>query len=200
MNENNHVEIAGKIVTPIVQNYNYKNDKVYETSVEVMRLSGVYDVLPITIKSEFLKKYALKVGDRIRAEGQVRTYNRRTEHKVHVLLTIFVKKLIEEEKEIDKDDVVLDGFICKEPEIHTTPFGRVVSHLILTVNRPGGKSDYVPCVCWGNNANFAYCLKPGDRIRVKGRMQSRKYIKKFPTGEEKEMTTYEMSVGMIERL
>ena len=51
--------------------------------------------------------------------------------------------------------IILQGYLCKEPIYRETPLGREITDLLLAVNRPYGKSDYIPCICWGRNARYA---------------------------------------------
>ena len=120
-----------------------------------------------------------------------------------MLLMIFVRelrRLVEEEEPGIKNpnQIYLDGFICKKPQYRTTPFGREITDLLLAVNRPYNKSDYIPCIAWGRNARFAEKLEVGQRLKLWGRVQSRGYQKKYPSGEVIDKVAYEVSISKME--
>ena len=99
---------------------------------------------------------------------------------------------------MDKNEIYLDGFICKPPVYRITPFGREITDILLAVNRIHNKSDYIPCIAWGRNAKFASNLNVGDRIRISGRIQSRNYQKKLDDETEITKTAFEISVAKLE--
>jgi single-stranded DNA-binding protein len=96
------------------------------------------------------------------------------------------------------NSIFLNGFVCKKPIYRTTPFGREIADLLLAVNRAYNKSDYIPCIAWGRNARFASHFQVGDNIKIWGRIQSRKYQKKFPDGTVEDRVAYEVSISKIE--
>ena len=91
-----------------------------------------------------------------------------------------------------------NGFICKPPVYRKTPLGREIADLLIAVNRPYGKSDYIPCICWGRNARFASGFEVGGRTQVWGRIQSREYMKKLDEIESEKRVAYEVSVSKLE--
>lgn len=94
--------------------------------------------------------------------------------------------------------ILLDGYICKLPVYRKTPLGREIADLLLAVNRPYGKSDYIPCICWGRNARFAASFEVGEHVQVLGRIQSREYVKRLSETESEKRTAYEVSVSKLE--
>ena len=126
-----------------------------------------------------------------------------------LILTVFAKDVIkvEENEEEDSDivkkdsitnEVVLVGFICKKPIYRQTPFGREIADILLAVNRPYGKSDYIPCICWGRNARYASNFDVGEHVRIFGRIQSREYVKKLSETQTETRIAYEVSVSKLE--
>ena len=79
-----------------------------------------------------------------------------------------------------------------------TPLGREIADLLIAVNRPYGKSDYIPCICWGRNARFASNFTVGARCAIWGRIQSREYMKKISEEEVIRRVAYEVSVSKLE--
>ena len=134
------------------------------------------------------------------AKGQFRSYNRHEENRNHLILSMFVRELefIDEIGGRKPNSIFLDGYICKQPVYRMTPLGREIADLLLAVNRAYGKSDYIPCICWGRNARFAGKLEVGERIQVWGRIQSREYQKKVGDELVVNRVAYEVSVNKLE--
>ncbi len=133
--------------------------------------------------------------------GQFRSYNRHEEKKNRLILSVFVREIefIDELEESSKtNQIYLDGYICKEPVYRKTPLGREIADVLLAVNRPYGKSDYIPCICWGRNARFAGGFSVGDRCEIWGRIQSREYMKKISEDQLEKRIAYEVSVSKLE--
>ena len=118
-----------------------------------------------------------------------------------LILSVFVREIefIDELEESSKtNQIYLDGYICKEPVYRKTPLGREIADVLLAVNRPYGKSDYIPCICWGRNARFAGGFSVGDRCEIWGRIQSREYMKKIAEDQLEKRIAYEVSVSKLE--
>ena len=126
---------------------------------------------------------------------------RSDEQKNRLVLSVFVREVSFIEEELDgakTNSIFLDGYICKLPVYRKTPLGREIADLLLAVNRPYGKSDYIPCICWGRNARFASTFEVGEHVQIFGRIQSRNYVKKLTETETEERTAYEVSVSKLE--
>ena len=135
------------------------------------------------------------------ATGQFRSYNQHGEKKNRLVLSVFVREIAFVEEEWDgakTNTILLDGYICKQPIYRKTPLGREIADLLLAVNRPYGKSDYIPCICWGRNARFASGFEVGEHVQVLGRIQSREYVKKLSETESEKRVAYEVSVSKLE--
>ena len=118
------------------------------------------------------------------------------------MAVVFARELefIEEESdELKSNQIYLDGYICKEPIYRKTPLGREIADLLIAVNRSYGKSDYIPCICWGRNARFASGFEVGSHVEIWGRIQSREYVKKINENETEKRIAYKVSVSKIER-
>ena len=130
----------------------------YMVDVLVRRLSSSEDRIPLMISERLIDVSQDYTGEFIMADGQFRSYNRHEEQKNRLILSVFVREVefIDEEPDGAKTNtILLDGYICKPPIYRKTPLGREIADLLLAVNRPYGKSDYIPCICWGRNARFA---------------------------------------------
>ncbi len=195
--KNNKVYIMGEIVSEATFSHEIYGEGFYEFYVKVMRLSGQADILPVTISERLIQGNDLKVGSMISAVGQFRSYNKLEGGHSRLMLTVFVRELVEGAGERNPNGIVLSGYICKPPVYRTTPFNREIADLLLAVNRAYNKSDYIPCIAWGRNARFVQNLKVGDRVALSGRIQSREYQKRISDTEAVTMTAYEVSVSKL---
>ena len=137
----------------------------------------------------------------IEATGQFRSYNRHEENHNRLVLSIFAREFAvaeETQEATNTNQIFLDGYICKPPVYRKTPLGREIADILIAVNRPYGKSDYIPCIAWGRNARYAAGFKIGEHIRIWGRVQSREYTKKLDEDTQIKRTAYEVSVSKIE--
>ena len=194
--KNNKVYIYGEIVSEAVFSHEVYGEGFYEFYVKVMRLSGQADILPVTV-SERIMTEEMKVGGYICALGQFRSYNKVDGAKSRLMLTVFVRELLEAPPVKNPNSIVLSGYICKPPVYRTTPFNREIADLLVAVNRSYNKSDYSPAIAWGRNARFVRNLAVGDKIALSGRIQSREYQKKQPDESFVSMTAYEVSISKL---
>lgn len=202
--ETNMVKIVGKVISDQEFSHEMYGEKFYIIEMEVPRLSSSVDILPVTISERLLFNIDFKLGQYLIIEGQLRSYNRYIDTNNRLVLTIFARELfIPNEEELQAvlrkpNEIYLDGFICKNPVYRTTPFGREITDMLIAVNRPYNKSDYIPCIAWGRNARFCENLEVGDHIRLWGRIQSREYQKKLHNGEIETKTAFEVSLSKLE--
>lgn len=169
----------------------------------VRRLSSSQDRIPVMISERLIDVTRDYTGEYVEVYGQFRSYNRHDEQKNRLILSVFAREItfIEEEPDGAKTNVILlDGYICKLPIYRKTPLGREIADLLLAVNRPYGKSDYIPCICWGRNARFASGFEVGEHVQIWGRIQSREYVKKITETETQKRVAYEVSVSKLECL
>ena len=201
--ENNQVVIMGEIVGEFAFSHEIYGEGFYMVDVLVTRLSESADVIPLMVSERLLDVTKDYRGYKIMVTGQFRSYNRHEERKNKLVLSVFAREIdfIEEIGESSKtNQIFLDGYICKEPIYRKTPLGREIADLLLAVNRPYGKSDYIPCICWGRNARFASGFEVGTRCAIWGRIQSREYVKKISETDAERRVAYEVSVSKLEQL
>ncbi len=207
--ENNQVMVIGKIVSDFTYSHEIFGEGFYMAEAEVTRLSDSCDIIPLMVSERLLDMSGDYIGRYISVSGQFRSYNRHEEHKNRLVLSVFVRELeFLEEEEFEQyagensrtNQIFLDGYICKEPVYRKTPLGREIADLLLAVNRPYGKSDYIPCICWGRNARYASTFQVGARCAIWGRIQSREYMKKLSEEEVEKRVAYEVSVSKLEIL
>ena len=199
--ENNQVIMAGEIVSEFVFSHEVFGEGFYMLEISVRRLSNSYDVIPLMISERLIDVTQDYRGETIAVSGQFRSYNRHEEKKNRLVLSVFVRELefAEEEPESSRTNLIfLEGYICKMPVYRKTPLGREIADLLVAVNRPYGKSDYIPCICWGRNARYASGFEVGAHIQLWGRIQSREYTKKISEEEIERRIAYEVSVSKLE--
>ena len=200
--ENNQVTIMGKVATEFSFSHEVFGEGFYMVEVEVKRLSNSEDRIPLMISERLIDVTQDYTGEYIMVHGQFRSYNRHEEQKNRLVLSVFVREIsfMEEEPDGTKTNSIwLDGYICKEPIYRKTPLGREIADLLLAVNRPYGKSDYIPCICWGRNARYASGFEVGEHVRLLGRIQSREYVKRISDTETEKRIAYEVSVSKLEK-
>ena len=195
--KNNRVCFQGEICSEATFSHEVYGEGFYEFFVKVMRLSGQADILPVTVSERLFQGYDMHVGSVISAIGQFRSYNKIENGRSRLMLTVFVREIVENTQYRNPNCIVLSGYICKPPIYRTTPFNREISDMLVAVNRAYNKSDYIPCIAWGRNARFVQSLKVGDKIALSGRIQSREYQKKISETEAVTMTAYEVSVSKL---
>lgn len=195
--KNNKVFVAGEIVSDAVFSHEVYGEGFYEFFVKVMRLSGQADILPVTLSERLIQGALLGKGRTICAVGQFRSYNKIENGKSRLMLTIFVRELLDEAEGKNPNNILLSGYICKPPVYRTTPFNREIADVLVAVNRAYNKSDYIPCIAWGRNARFVKNLSVGDKVAISGRIQSREYQKRLSEDDVKTMVAYEVSVSKL---
>ncbi|MBC5714107.1 single-stranded DNA-binding protein [Roseburia sp. BX1005] len=201
--ENNQVSIVGTIISDFRYSHEVYGEGFYMVDVSVNRLSDFADIIPIMISERLADTTQNYEGQMIHVTGQFRSYNRHEEKKNRLMLSVFAREIefVEEEKEEYKSNqIYLDGYVCKEPIYRKTPLGREIADLLIAVNRSYGKSDYIPCICWGRNARFASGFEVGSHVEIWGRIQSREYVKKIAETVTEKRVAYEVSVSKVERL
>ena len=201
--ENNQVSIIGEIVSDFQYSHEVYGEGFYMVQVSVSRLSSFVDNIPVMVSERLIDVTQSCIGQYVYVSGQFRSFNRHEERKNRLVLSVFARELeLCEPQEADSasNQIYLDGYICKETVYRKTPLGREIADLLVAVNRSYGKSDYIPCICWGRNARFAAGFEVGSHVQIWGRIQSREYVKKVSDTQAEKRTAYEVSVSKIEFL
>lgn len=205
--ENNHIILVGKVTSDKRFSHEIYGEKFYIFDLSVPRLSGNDDVIPVTISERLMPNGNIELNSKIVVEGQFRSYNSYNEGRNRLVLTVFAKDIkfledqeseVEAKKDFISNEVTLIGYICKKPIYRQTPFGREIADILLAVNRAYSKSDYIPCIAWGRTARFCENMEIGTEIKLVGRVQSRKYEKKYEDGTVENKVAYEVSIGSLE--
>ena len=201
--DNNQVTIAGEILNSFSFSHDVFGEGFYLMEISVGRLSESNDVIPIMVSERLIDVKQDYTGMYAVVTGQFRSYNRHEETKNRLVLSVFAREieiLEEPADDVRPNFIFLDGYVCKPPIYRKTPLGREIADVLLAVNRPYGKSDYIPCICWGRNARFAESFQVGEHIQIWGRIQSREYQKKISETEFERRVAYEVSVSKLECL
>lgn len=190
-NTANRIALRGSLLSLPAFSHENHGRRFYRFSLEVQRLSGAADILQIVADEALLNKLDLSGGEMLYVEGQVRSFNSKLESGRKLIISVFADELIACDGG-PVNEVELAGAICKEPIYRRTPLGREICDVMLAVNRPYRRTDYLPCILWGKTAQEASQLPIGARLRLTGRLQSREYIKTLDSGSERR-TAYEIS-------
>ena len=202
INENNKVFINGRIVSDVEFSHEFYGEGFYEFQVEIPRISGVYDTIPVIVSERIFNTNKDYSGMVVSVFGEYRSFNKRIGDRTALMLSLFANEIEFEEypmETCDNNSVELIGYICKEANYRRTPKGRDIADVIIAVNR-GIKSDYIPCIFWGRNAIYVSRLDVGTKIGLSGRIQSRPYTKVMPDGNALDKVAYEVSVSSLEVL
>ena len=199
--ENNKVVVIGEVISDFTFSHEVFGEGFYLTEILVNRLSDQVDVIPLMVSERLMDINADYKGLTVKVNGQFRSYNRHEGMRNRLVLSVFVREVefVEEFTVYTKtNQIFLDGYICKEPIYRKTPLGREIADLLVAVNRPYGKSDYIPCIAWGRNARYASSFDVGGRVKIWGRVQSREYVKKIDEVDSEKRVAYEVSVSKLE--
>lgn len=199
--QNNNVKLVGKISSGFTFSHSAFGEGFYTTYLEVGRTSGAIDVIPLIISERLINVNEDCCGSTVAVIGQFRSYNRHEGTKNRLVLSVFVQEINFMEESTDctnNNQIFLDGYICKIPTYRKTPLGRDISDIMLAVNRRYGRTDYIPLITWGRDAEYSTSLGIGTRIAVSGRIQSREYQKRLSDTEFETRVAYEVCVNCLD--
>lgn len=200
---NNKVSMMGEIASGFTFSHEVFGEGFYMVDVAVNRLSGQVDTIPLMVSENLIDVHKDYTGHTVEFTGQFRSHNQHEGNRNRLKLSVFVREIhltLPGQMDCTKNNrIFLGGYICKPPVHRKTPLEKEISDILLAVNRPYGKSDYIPCICWGRNARRASSLEVGTRIEIWGRIQSREYIKKISETETELRTAYEVSILKLKR-
>lgn len=198
--ENNQVTLVGEVATGFQYSHEMFGEGFYTFEVAIERTSNFVDYIPVIVSERLIDINTDIRGCFVCVNGQYRSFNKHEESRSKLILSVFAREI----EVLDSNDyefvnnVFLDCHVCKEAVYRKTPLGREITDLIVAVNRGYGKSDYIPCVCWGRNAKYASTFEVGTEVKLWGRVQSRPYSKKISDTEVEERIAYEVSVSKME--
>ena len=194
----NHITLRGSLLSMPLYSHENHGRRFFRFYLEVPRLSGAVDVLPVIAREDVLNAMELSDGEMLTVTGQVRSHNVREDSRRRLLIFVFANLIVCEDGE-PLNDVVLEGPLCREPTYRKTPLGREICDVMLAVPRAFRRADYLPCILWGRNALECAQFHTRDILRITGRLQSRTYTKVLESGSE-ERTAYEISALTAQRV
>lgn len=190
----NYIVLSGEVVNGFKFDHEIFGEEFYTFDLKVNRLSDAFDIIPVMVSERLVDVSNDMSGKFVKVKGEFRSYNKHMEEHCKLVLFAFAKNIEVEEETSNENSAEFEGFVCKQPNYRKTPLGREIADLLLAVNRPYGKSDYIPLILWGRNASYVADLPVGTKLNILGRVQSRKYNKHISETEVVEKTAYEVSV------
>lgn len=187
----NEITLRGTLQSLPQFSHENHGKQFYRFMLDVPRLSGAVDTLPIVAEQTLIDQLDPTAGEMITVTGQVRSHNQRADGVRHLLIFVFASKVVVEDGE-PINDVILEGPLCREPTYRLTPLGREICDAMLAVPRAFHRADYLPCILWGRVAQEVSHCHTRDVISIHGRLQSRIYTKLTDEGLQ-ERTAYEIS-------
>ena len=194
----NSITVRGSLLSLPEFSHENHGRKFYRFTLEVTRLSGAVDLLPVVAAEQLIRQLDPFEGDMICVTGQIRSHNLRDQNGRHLLIFIFATELIAVDGQ-PANDVIIEGILCRDPTYRRTPLGREICDAMLAVPRAFRRADYLPCILWGRMAQEVSACRTGDKVRIFGRLQSRIYTKLTEEGAI-EKTAYEVSALTAEIL
>ena len=187
----NRIELRGSLAELPQFSHENHDKRFYRFTLEVERLSGTVDLLPVIVPEPVLCAMDLSGGSMLEITGQIRSFNSRAATGRRLIISVYAETLAACEGE-PENNVALSGIVCKEPVYRITPLGREICDVMLAVNRPYHRADYIPCIFWGRTAAMVSQCPVGMGLKLTGRLQSREYVKVLEEGSERR-TAYEVS-------
>ena len=194
----NTITLRGSLLSLPTLSHSNHGKSFYRFTLEVPRLSGAVDLLPVVAEASLICGIDPSAGDMLTVSGQIRSHNQRSEDGRHLLIFVFATSITVEDGE-PINDVCLEGPLCREPTFRRTPLGREICDVMLAVPRAFHRADYLPCIIWGRTAQIISTCHTRDVIFIRGRLQSRIYTKLTSDGAQ-DRTAYEISALTAEQI
>lgn len=195
--KNNNVFLEGVVLEEATYSHVKSHETFYQIKLGVARLSGEVDKIPVLISENTYDVFSIRAGQWLSIKGQYRSYNKWDNEGPHLILSVYAYKIKESEIQEYDNRIYMNGYVCKQTIWRKTPLGKEITDVLVATNRPLGKSDYIPCICWGRDARAAAGFSIGTRIKIVGRIQSREYVKQYVDREADRKIAYEVSVSKI---
>ena len=182
----------------------------YLVKVEIPRPSGIIDEVVVAFAERAVdrgrtgdgirvKEYFMP-GKRLLISGQQQTLKDFSSGKVQVF--ILADYIGRSPKALPQNDAAFIGELAYKPILRETSRGKNLDEIyVKTENALTGGYSFIPCICWQEQAEEVVKWRPGDKVKLYGRCQSRKYSKLIDdiTGERETRTAYEISVHLIKK-
>lgn len=187
----NTITLRGELSELPTYSHDNHGRRFYRFTLNVPRLSGNIDCLPVVVEERLLNEMDLIGGEMLTVTGQIRSHNVRTDGTRRLLIFVFASSITAEDGD-PINEVILEGALCRDPIARRTPLGREICDIMLAVSRAFHRADYLPCILWGSTAHQISQYQTSDRIHLEGRLQSRQYTKQTENGVQ-QRTAYEIS-------
>ncbi len=187
----NQITLRGDLLGMPEFSHENHGRKFYRFFLEVPRLSGAVDTLPVVAELGLLEGLDLTADDRLLVKGQIRSHNHTDETGRHLMIFVFAHAIEVSHGEAI-NDVSLSGILCRAPNYRRTPLGREICDVMLAVPRAFRRADYLPCILWGALALEVSRCAVREELSIHGRLQSRVYTK-YMDDRCEERTAYEIS-------
>ena len=190
----NAVQLAGKLVM-LNRTLVTTNLVICEGTLQITRESGVSDYIPILFDNTLNN---ISLDSFIAIKGQFRSRDiPKADGKIKVQLYVYVKDIVVLSEPLYKNEIELNGYVCKQPTLRNTPTGKQIADLLVACNFSKDKSAYIPVISWGREARKSGKYIVGTEVKILGRIQSRKYTKIINEAQE-EFVAYELSANQID--
>ena len=93
--ENNYLTLVGKVTGEKRFSHEIYGERFYVFDLEIARLSGNSDIIPITISERLITDEMLTEGKKLLIKGQFRSYNSYENERNKLILTVFAKDVEE---------------------------------------------------------------------------------------------------------
>ena len=137
----NEVLLEGIALEAPALSHENHGTRFYRFPLQVPRLSGTPDTLPVLVPEALLT--AVRLEDPLRVRGQLRSFNNRSGVGNRLVLTVYAQAMEPGSGE-PCNRILLSGALCKPPIFRRTPLGRSICDLMLAVSRRYGRADYLP--------------------------------------------------------
>lgn len=117
----NQITLRGSLLTLPQLSHENHNKQFFRFLLEVPRLSGVVDILPVIAEGSVLDTLDLSGGGMLTVSGQVRSHNLRENGRRHLSIFVFAAHICAEDGAA-MNQCLLDGIVCRDRPTAATPW------------------------------------------------------------------------------
>lgn len=194
----NDVCLVGRRTSDFSYSHSFQGIDYYMAEFVSERLSGAMDRIPVRVTERQRALLSQNPDGYVRIKGHFQSFNRNEQGRNRLLLSVLAQRLDfpEGAGAAAENLIYLEGYVCRETVYRNTLGGMRITDILLAVNRPYKGTDYLPCISWGRYARMAAGFHVGERIWLRGRIQSRDYCKDMD-GVAKAHRAYEVSANEV---
>lgn len=204
MSRENKVRVSGKLMMAPVTDHETSNGWMWRTEIATVRTSGVADMLQVIIPEWVMEAAGVDFDKlpRVEITGEIRRHRLqelRPDGQARWVPAVYAQQIKPaDDGAPDVDQVELLCEINKALGQRATPLGKRITEMRVTMLRAYGHWDSVIVISWAGLADRLKKLPVGTKLHIKGRLQSRGYIKVQEDGTRRAMMTYEVSAYYAE--